>query len=100
MNPISLVGLMAWGWEVSKAHQLVTDVPQGSVLGTIIFSVNTTSLGHIIKAHGFSYHCCADDTQHYLSLKPDDGSCKDFRLPGRHLGMDERSSSTAQPGKN
>ncbi len=61
---------MAWGGEESKAHQLVTGVPQGSVLG--LFSTYTKSLGPIMQAHGFSYHCAADDTQLYLSFRPDD----------------------------
>ncbi len=32
----------------------------------------TTSMGPIIQAHGFSYHCYAYDTQLNLSFRPDD----------------------------
>ncbi len=35
-----------------------------------------------------------------ISTRWSNGSCTDLRLPGGHLGMDERTPSTAQPGKD
>ena len=53
---------------LSTPQLLLCAVPQGSVLGTLLFTMYTTPFSSIITAFGLKHHVYSDDTQIYTSF--------------------------------
>ena len=58
----------------SGVKPLERGVPQGSVLGPILFCIYTIELSHILRQYGIDFKLFADDTQFYLTINNIDES--------------------------
>ena len=69
------------GSTLSELSKLIYGVPQGSVLGPLLFSLYTTPLSKIIRLHPhIKFHFYADDTQLYIHLSHNNASAALARL--------------------
>ena len=52
----------------SSVRELTVGIPQGSVMGPVLYLLYTTPLADVIRSHDLDYHMYADDNQLYLSF--------------------------------
>lgn len=64
----------------SSSRTVTCGVPQGSVLGPLLFCIYTRPLEQIVKRHAVNCHFYADDSQIYLSFDPSEAHAAASKL--------------------
>ena len=64
----------------STSKTLKSGVPQGSVLGPILFSLFVSPIGNICRKHNIQFHNYADDNQNYITFRPTVQGNKDEKI--------------------
>ena len=86
---------VVFGGERSATSRVSSGVPQGSVLGPVLFLLYTADVLQITQRHGLKSHSYADDIQLYCSGKAATGQIMNARMVCVHRGnqwMDDGES--------
>ena len=67
---VSLKQAQTGCFTISSFSTISCGVPQGSVLGTLVFTLYMTHLGSVISRKCLKYHLHTDDTRLHILFKP------------------------------